>query len=419
MSLLGALNSAVSALSAQSQAIAMISDNLANSSTTGYKTTSASFESMVTASSSSTSYSSGGVIASARSDISAQGLLTASSTGTNIAISGNGFFPVRDGTSGSAIYYTRNGEFTINSQGYLTNGNYSLLGWATDANGNVPGGETAGALEPINTNSVASISSPTTTATLQATLPADAAVGDKLTSTMEVYDSLGTGANTTVTWTKTADNQWTAGFSNPTLASDASVQAGTVTSSDITVNFNSDGTLASTSPASPALTIGSWTTGAASSSVVLNLGTANKADGLSQYTTGASSVSLQVSQDGVAYSKLSSVKVDDNGSVVASYDNGQTRTIYKVPVATFSNPDGLTATNGGIYTETADSGSAVLHESGGGGAGTVEGGKLEESTTDTSAEFSKMIAAQQAYSASAQVITAVNKMFDTLVSAAR
>jgi flagellar hook protein FlgE len=149
------------------------------------------------------------------------------------------------------------------------------------------------------------------------------------------------------------------------------------------------------------------------------MGTANKADGLSQYTTGASSVSLQVSQDGVAYSKLTGVKVDDNGNVMASYDNGQSRAIYKVPVATFNNPDGLTATDGGIYTETSDSGTAVLHESGEGGAGTVEGGKLEESTTDTSAEFSKMIAAQQAYSASAQVITAVNKMFDTLVSAAR
>jgi flagellar hook protein FlgE len=419
MSLLGALNSAVSALSAQSQAIAMISDNLANSSTTGYKTTTASFESMVTASASATSYSSGGVTASARADISAQGLLTTSSSGTSIAISGNGFFPVRDGTSGSAVYYTRNGEFTVNSQGYLTNGSYNLLGWPTDASGNVPGGETAGGLEPINTNAVSSISSPTTTASLQATLPADAAVGDTFTSTMEVYDSLGTAANTTVTWTKTAANQWAAGFSNPTLASDSSVQAGTVTSSDVTVNFNADGTLASTSPASPTLTIGSWTTGASSSSIALNMGTANKADGLSQYTTGASSVSLQVSQDGVAYSKLTGVKVDDNGNVMASYDNGQSRAIYKVPVATFNNPDGLTATDGGIYTETSDSGTAVLHESGEGGAGTVEGGKLEESTTDTSAEFSKMIAAQQAYSASAQVITAVNKMFDTLVSAAR
>jgi flagellar hook protein FlgE len=396
----------------------MISDNLANSGTTGYKTTSASFASLVTASSSA-GYSSGGVSASAVRNISAQGLLTASTTATNIAISGNGFFPVRAGQDGTSVYYTRDGSFSVDDQGYLVNNGYYLLGWPTDASGNVAGGETSGALQTINTNSVKSISAPTTTASLQATLPADAAVGDTFTSTMEVYDSLGTASNTNITWTKTGANQWTAGFSNPTSASDSSVTTGTVTSSDVTINFNADGTLASTSPASPTLTIGGWTTGASNSSIALNFGTAGKADGLGQYTTGASSVSLQVNQDGVAFGNLSKVSIDDNGNVMASYDNGETRAIYKIPVATFNNADGLSQVNGGIYAESSDSGTATLHESGTGGAGNIKGSELEESTTDTNEEFSKMIAAQQAYSSSAQVITAVNKMFDTLLSAVR
>jgi flagellar hook protein FlgE len=419
MSLLGAMNSAISALNAQSQAISMISDNLANSSTYGYKTTSASFESLVTASGSTTSYSSGGVTASSRSDISAQGLLTTTSTSTNVAISGNGFFPVSASADASVINYTRNGAFTTDSDGYLVNNGYYLLGWPTDASGNVIGGETQGALTAIDTNALASSAAATTSASLSATLPADAAVGDTYTSTMELYDSLGTAANTEVTWEKTGDNQWTATFGNPTLASDASVSAGTVTSSPITIDFNSDGTLASTSPASPSLTIGSWTTGAADSTIALNLGTAGSADGLSQYTTGSSDVQLEVSQDGVGYGSLTGVSVNDDGDVVASYSNGQTRSVYKIPVATFTNANGLSAMSDGVYAQTAESGTATLHESGKDGAGSVEGGMVEESTTDTNGEFSSMLAAQQAYSASAQVITAVNKMFDTLISAVR
>src|SRR5215470_9017112 len=172
MSLLGALNSAVSALHAQSQAIAMISDNLANASTPGYKTTSASFAELVTGSSA-RAYSSGGVVATARADVSAQGLLTQTGTATNVAILGNGFFPVRNGTDGSAIYYTRNGDFRLDSSGFLTNNGYTLLGWRTDADGNVIGGETAGALQPIDANVLSSIASPTTKASLSATLPAD------------------------------------------------------------------------------------------------------------------------------------------------------------------------------------------------------------------------------------------------------
>jgi flagellar hook protein FlgE len=419
MSLLGALSSAVSALNAQGQAISIISDNLANASTYGYKTNSASFSSLVTASASTTAYSSGGVLASARSNISVQGLLTTTTTATNIAISGNGFFPVRDGTDGTTIYYTRNGAFTVDNQGYLVNNGYYLLGWPTDAAGKVTGGETAAALQTININSLSSIASATTSATLSATLPADANTGDTYTSTMEVYDSLGTAANVTVTWEKTGDNQWTATFSDPTLASNSSVTAGTVTSAPITINFNSDGTLASTSPSPATLTIGSWTTGAADSSIALNLGTVGSADGLSQYSTGSSSVSLTVKQDGVAYGTLTGVKVDTSGNVVATYDNGQTRPIYKIPVATFTNANGLSAMSYGIYAATADSGTASLHESGQGGAGSIKGSELEESTTDTNEEFSNMIAAQQAYSASAQVVTAVNKMFDTLISAVR
>ncbi|WP_342361771.1 flagellar hook protein FlgE [Terrarubrum flagellatum] len=419
MSLSGALSSAVSALSSQSSALAMISDNLANASTYGFKTTSASFESLLT-NSSTTSYSSGGVSVTGVSNVSAQGLLTSTSTSTNMAIYGSGMFAVSAGADTNQVYYTRNGAFSVDANGYLTNGDYYLLGWPTDAEGNVVGSTLSSTLEEINTNAVSTIGAATTTASLQANLPADATVGDSFTSELEIYDSLGTAAKTTITWTKTAENTWTASFSDPT-SSDGGSTLGTVSSSAITVNFNSDGTLASTNPDPPTLTITGWTTGAADSSISFDMGDAGSSNGLTQLATGADtlSVTLTSDQDGVGFGTLTSVEIGDDGTVYANYDNGEQRAIYKVAVATFNNANGLTALNGGVYSESSESGSAMLHVAGTGGAGVIYGSELETSTTDTNEEFSNMMAAQQAYSAAAQVMSTVSKMYDTLISAVR
>ncbi|MEH2471061.1 flagellar hook protein FlgE [Nitrobacteraceae bacterium AZCC 2161] len=419
MSLSGALSSAISALSAQSQALAVISDNIANSQTTGYKTNSALFESLVTSSSSASSYSSGGVTSSARSNISAQGLLTTTTNATDIAIQGNGFFPVTTSLTGGSTLYTRNGTFSIDSSGYLVNDGSYLLGWRTDASGAVVGSSSSDTLVPIDTSIAATSGSATTTTTVAANLPADAAIDATFTSSMSVYDSLGTANTVQVTWTKTAENNWSASFGNPTLSSDSTQTTGT-TSGSIAVVFNSDGSLASATPAT--ISISGWTDGAADSTITMNLGTAGKTDGLSQYASGATTPAVDVtsiSSDGLPYGKLSSVAVGDDGVVNATYSNGQTIAIYKIPVATFTAPDGLQAKSNGLYAATADSGSAVVQASGTNGAGTIYGSELEASTTDTNTEFSSMISAQQAYSAASQVITAVNKMFDTLISAVR
>lgn len=419
MSLTGALNSAVSALIAQSQSIAMVSDNLANSSTYGYKTTYADFASLVT-NSSSASYSSGGVIAYSRSNVSEQGLLVSTGTDSNLAISGSGFFAVTQ--DGKSVSYTRNGAFSTDSSGYLVNNGYYLLGWRTDSDGNVIGSESSGSLTTIDTDIVASTAAATESTSIQANLPSDAAVGDTFNSSMSVYDSLGTAHSVEITWTKTADNAWSASFADPTLSTDSSTTTGTVTSSEISITFNSDGTLASTSPSPATLTIGDWTSGAADSTITLELGTVGKADGLSQYASGETTPTVDVSSissDGMAYGTLTGVSIGDDGVVTATYSNNQKIPIYKIPVVTFTNADGLQAGSNGIYEETSASGEGTLHEAGTGGAGSIAGGQLESSTTDSSEEFSTMIAAQQAYSASAQVITAVDKMFDTLLSSMR
>ncbi len=420
MSLTGALNSAVSALSAQSSALSMVSQNLANSNTYGYKTTTASFESLI-ADSASSAYSAGGVSVTGVSSISSQGSLVSSTTATNMAIEGNGFFVVSNDSANGDVYYSRNGQFTIDKDGYLSNGGYYLQGWPTDADGNVTGATTTAALQTVDTKAIGSIAAATTSLSLQANLPADAAVGASFESELEFYDSLGTAASTTITWTKTADNTWSAAFSNATSADGTTLLATSATSNTVSISFNADGTLASTSPNPPSLSFTDWTTGAADSAITVDMGKAGSSSGLSQRSTGDDelSVSLEYDQDGLSYGTLTGVELSDDGTVYATYDNDQRRAIYKVAVATFNNADGLTSLNSGVYSANSVSGASALHIAGTNGAGTISGGMLEASTTDTSQEFSNMMAAQQAYSSAAQVMSSVNDMYDTLLSAVR
>lgn len=421
MSLTGALSSAISALSAQSQSLSMISDNIANTSTTGYKTTSAMFDDLVTASSNATSYASGGVTVSGRANITQQGLLAATSNATDVAIQGSGFFVVTSATSGGTVSYTRNGAFTTDNAGYLENNGSYLEGWRTDSDGNVVGNESASNLEAINTQVASTSGSATTKTTIAANLPSDAATGDTYTSSMTVYDSLGAANSMQVTWTKTGTNTWSASFANPTSTSDTTTATGTAAGT-IDITFNSDGSLASTSPSPATVAVTGWTDGAADSTITMNLGTAGGTDGLTQYASGETTPTVNVtsiSSDGLSYGKLSSISIGKNGVVDATYSNGQTIAIYKIAVATFADPTGLSAASDGLYSATVTSGNAALQTSGENGAGTIYGSELESSTTDTSSQFSSMISAQQAYSAASQVISTVNKMYDTLISAMR
>jgi flagellar hook protein FlgE len=417
MSLSSALSSAVSALNAQSTALSIISNNISNTSTYGYKASTASFQSYLT--STDGSASSGGVLVGTRSANTVQGDLTTSSTSTNMAISGSGYFAVKSTTSdSSAIQYTRDGEFAADSSGVLTENGYELMGWRTDSDGNVTGGTSAANLTAVDVSVAGSYAKATSTASIVANLPANAATGDSYTSSMTLYDSLGTAATSTVTWTKTGTNTWSASFADPTSTSDSSTSIGTVSSSAISITFNSNGTLESTSPSPATLSISGWTDGAADSSITLNLGTSGSSDGLTQNTSSSSSLSVSptITQNGVAYGTYQSVSVATDGTVSATYSNGSSIPIYKVPVVSFANADGLSAGSSGIYTATTTSGSATYNVAGSNGAGKIEGGELESSTTSTSTELSSMITAQQAYSAASQVMSTANSMFTTLLN---
>lgn len=421
MSLSSAINAAVSALSAQSLALSVVANNLANTSTTGYKASDTSFSTLLAGASGSSSSAAGGVLASSVTNVSAQGLLTSSSVSTNMAIDGAGFFVVASDVDGSGVGYTRNGEFSVDESGYLVNGESYLLGWATDAEGNVQGSATASTLTPIDTDAIATIAAPTTEMSMVANLPANAADNDSFTSSLELNDSLGTAATATVTWTKTGENTWTMSVSDPVLSSDSSQTVGTVSSSDVTITFNEDGTLASTNPSPPTITITGWTTGAADSSISVDLGDVGSATGLSQYSDSGDTlgVELVAEHDGVEKGSLTGISIAEDGTVSGVYDNGLSRALYKVPLATFTNTNALSAASGGIYYASDSSGTATLRTAGSNGAGSIYGSQLELSTADTNTEFARMMAAQQAYSGAAQVVSTAKSMFDTLISAVR
>lgn len=424
MSLSGALSSAVSGLSAQSLALSTISANIANASTTGYKTEENSFDALISASG--PTAEGAGVIAMTNRAMTVQGDIAPSSVPTNMAINGAGFFVVAGSadSAASADLYTRNGSFAANSDGYLVNsdGNY-LKGYATDSTGKVlsanasdPNGLTA-----INVAATNGAPKATTTATFVANLPADLAVGGKVSSSIVAIDSQGVSQTIDQTWTKTSANTWTMALAAPYATNSGSTTAtGTVSPASVTVTFDGAGVLASTNPSPVSLTLSGLSSGAADSTFALNLGTVGKTDGLTQFASADASAGIAITsntQDGATPGSLASVAIDASGLVTAKYDNGVDVPIAKVPVATFPDEDSLNQVSGSTFSQSQASGNVVLSTAGTGTAGSISAGALESSTTDTAAEFNKMIVAQQAYSAAAQVLKAADTMYSTLIQA--
>ena len=415
---------AVTALNAQSAAVSTISNNLANSETIGYKSTDASFYSLVTGSGSANSFTGAGVVASPSQKISQQGLIVGTQTGSDLAIDGDGFFVVTDTADSDIFAYTRAGDFYVDANGYLVNSNgYYLQGYPTDRDGKITTSSSAAGLEPINLYNANGSAAATSELMLQANLPADAAIGDTVETAVEIFDSLGVAHSVTLSYTRTAENEWSMNVSDPVLSSDGTTVSGTAAGGGV-ITFNPDGTLASTVPDPSEITVTGWSTGAADSTIAYDPGTAGSANGLSQYASNDPDGDIEigdktVKQDGVRYGSFYNATISEDGLVYANFDNGISYPIYQIPLATFPNPDGLEAVSGNAYTPTPQSGAQTFVNPGDGNAGTVFSGALESSTVDTADEFSKLIVAQQAYAAASEIISTTQQMFDHLMSAKR
>lgn len=438
MSLYGAMSTAISALDANSSALSAASANIANVNTVGYKAGKANFSTLLAASLGTGDVSSAGVTANMTQDVSKQGLLQTTSSPTDLAISGNGFFVVNTQASspGSAnsLYYTRAGNFTPDATGDLKNSaGYYLMGWQLDANGNIPSDRND--MTPINVNALSGKANPTTSITYKANLQASTAITAGYTSgdmaagtvtpdfqrTINVYDSQGGTQPLQLSFVKTGTNAWSYEVSYQGAASNIT---GTNPIYSGTMSFNSDGTLAnadtSISPATGSISLAlpwSASSGLAAQTVSFNMGTVGNSDGMTQFDSASSQVSSNV--NGALFGSLSGVTVDSDGYVTAQFTNGLTQNIYKIPVATFSNPDGLATTSGNAYITSNQSGTPSISEARTGGAGSIKSKSLESSTVDLASEFTNLITTQRAYAASSKIVTTASTMLDQLLQVVR
>ncbi|MGF1608434.1 MAG: flagellar hook-basal body complex protein [Kiloniellales bacterium] len=211
MSIFGAMNAGVSGLGAQSQAMGMIADNIANVSTVGYKGVEARFSTLVTTEPTRTFHTPGGVRSNRFQEISQQGLLLSSSSKTDLAIAGNGMFVVREQAAGTGneFLFTRDGSFITDNAGNLmtSTGNLFLQGLRFDAAGNLPTLAFQN-LETVNIQGLSSTAQPTTLMEIAANLPADDPVGSVYQITVPLYDSQGAQQNMDYFFVKTATDTW-------------------------------------------------------------------------------------------------------------------------------------------------------------------------------------------------------------------
>lgn len=318
----------------------------------------------------------------------------------------------------------------------------------TDSSGNIVSvvGTSGGVVGYVGTDLPTSITASDGSASVDTAAMTWSAVkaksGFSTSSSFNIFDSKGNPESVPATWTAAGDNTWILTLTNPVNSSGAAngslldASGASPSSYSYQVSFNGDGTLKSVTPLSQMdgnsvstaptdasgnveLSIGNWTDGSAVSTVSVTLGATGSSTGLTQYTPSTGSDNINISsqpQDGYASGHLKSVSVSKTGEIDGTYTNGQTISLYKLAVATFAGPNGLTALSDNVYRASSSSGAAILQEANSNGAGKIDGSALENSTVDSSTELSDMITYQQAYSSASQVVSSTTKMFDQLLT---
>jgi len=426
MSILGALFTGGAGLNANSNALGIISDNIANANTVGYKNTNAQFSTLVTQATSVTQYNPGGVQSQAVAQVSQQGILQSTAFATDLALSGGGFFVVNSATDRSGTSaFTRAGSFAVDANGDLKNlaGQFLQgLKLTPDDLAKIDAGEinsinfpAIGNLETVNVTGLNGQATPTTAVTLAANLPStDTSTSDAREITMQLFDSQGNSHNLTLTLTRsaTAANTWNVAL--PTTLSDGVGQPSFPTATNNVIAFNNDGTIdltTSTFDTADAISISYGSGGPATQTLTFKL------DGMTQF--GDKFAVSRLDQNGREAGTFSSVSIDNNGLVTANFDNGQHQPIFLLPVATFSNANGLTPQTGNTYLASNESGTVLLQQAGNGTAGKILPSTLEGSTVDIATEFSNLIITQRAYSANAKIITTADQMLQELIDSKR
>jgi flagellar hook protein FlgE len=418
MSLYGMMRTSVSGMAAQASRLATISDNIANSSTTGYKGASTEFSTIVLASGGS-EYTPGNVGISIRRDISQQGGFAYTKSVTSLAVDGSGFFLVAD-ASGQP-FMTRAGSFVPHADGTFVNAaGYRLLGYSlADGAPSVVANGYAG-LEPVVIDDLALQSKPSTQGVFSANLPAgaDPVAPANLPSTnsasaaataktsLLVYDNLGGEVTLDIHLSKVSSDTWEVAVFN---GRNASASGGFPYTSPAlqttTLTFDpATGHLSGTSPTELSIAVP---------------GGAELALDISQFSLSADYAVRDAAVNGSAPSAVDQIDISEAGELYAVFENGMRVALYRIPLADVPSPDNLQALSGNVFVPSANSGDVRIGFPGSGGLGDVVSGALEQSTVDLGSELTSMIESQRNYTANSKVFQTGADLMDVLVNLKR
>ena len=407
--MLQAMYSGISAIEAQQTSMDVIGNNIANVNTTAYKSGRVTFEDQLSQTIQGASTPAAnvggtnpqqvglGVRVSSIGTVMAQGGLQSTAKPTDMAIQGNGYFMLGN-TNGTGVSYTRDGSFTLDSNGNLVNGSSGayVLGWKADPNGKIDATQqiTSASKLSIPVGGLTAVQ-PTSMISFGGNLSADAAGSTAAyTRTTKVYDSLGEAANVTLAFTPgTAANTW-----NWTASGDAGATgSGSITFDATGKQTGSTGTV-TLSP----------TDGATATQPITP-----DFSGVTQIA-GASSAA-PTSQNGFAPGTLQSFSVDDTGAISGIFNNGLTRVLGQMALADFPNDAGLSRAGGNTYTPSINSGLPTIGTALSSSLGKISTGYLEQSNVDLSNEFTSMIVTQRGFQANTKIITTVDQLLNDVI----
>ncbi len=409
-----AFSNALSGLQANAQAINVVSGNLANENTNGYKANTVSFEELVSqiGSASGANLTGAGVVPLATQTFS-QGSITTTGQPYDAAIQGSGFFVVQDNQGRQA--FTRDGSFTLNAEGdLLTQTGEYVQGW-NGLNG------------VVNTNApladivvpVAGLQAPTVTTNFSLNLNLDSAAqpgtsAATFSSPIQVVDSEGQLHTLTVTYTETVAGSWDYNVTMP--SADLTGGMGQTTSlATGTLTFDQNGNLLTPAAGAPvAISITGLADGASDMNINWNLYDDNNNPQITQYDQ--TSANLASTQNGVQAGQLTGISIGQNGQLTAVYSNGDNVAVGQLAVATILNPTSMQALGNNTFGVTSATAIPSIGVPGTGSRGTVTGGALESSTVDIATEFTNLLIYERGYQADSKVITTEDQVLQTTLS---
>jgi flagellar hook protein FlgE len=405
-------STALSGLDADSQALSIISNNLANLNTVAFKSQRPNFQDLFYQQIGSSGDGDpvqvgvGATIGSISSNFT-QGSIESTGVPTDVAVQGNGFFIENNN---GLLEYTRAGNFSVSANGLLqTSDGGNVMGYPA-VNGSVNTSQPLGALT-INSGQT---SPPKATANIQITMNLDssAAVGANFSTSVSAIDAEGTSHVLTYNFTKTAANTWSYQITIP--AADVGQTGNPVVVASGTLTFNGAGQLISPPGNVTGITVSNLADGANDLTFNWDLYDANNNPLVTQVAgTSAASSTLQ---DGYSSGTLVDFNIQGDGTIQGIFSNGQTLPLGQIALASFSNVQGLVRNGSNNYLASLASGAANIGVPGTGGRGALSGGTLEESNVDIATEFANLILAERGYQANAKTVTTFDAVTQTAIN---